>query len=91
MLFRSAPEVTRERLYLDAMEEVMANNSKVVMDTQNSGNLMYLPLDKLMSGSGGSSMNSGLPTSNLGATSNTRNVLEEFNRNTSRSRVRETR
>ncbi|MBT3722526.1 MAG: FtsH protease activity modulator HflK [Gammaproteobacteria bacterium] len=89
--YQLAPEVTRERLYLDAMEEVMANNSKVVMDTQNSGNLMYLPLDKLMSGSGGSSMNSGLPTSNLGATSNTRNVLEEFNRNTSRSRVRETR
>jgi membrane protease subunit HflK len=89
--YQLAPEVTRERLYLDAMEEVMASNSKVVMDTQNSGNLMYLPLDKLMSGGGNSAMNRGLPTSNQGSTNNTRNVLEEFNRNTSRSRTRESR
>ena len=87
--YQRAPEVTRERLYLDAMEEVMANNSKVIMDTQNSGNLMYLPLDKLMGGSG-SSMNRGIPSSSSNGTS-TRNVLEEFNRNTSRSRTRETR
>ena len=87
--YQRAPEVTRERLYLDAMEEVMANNSKVIMDTQNSGNLMYLPLDKLMGGTG-SSMNRGIPSSSSNGTS-TRNVLEEFNRNTSRSRTRETR
>ena len=90
--YQLAPEVTRERLYLDAMEEVMSSNSKVIMDTQNSGNLMYLPLDKLMSGGGSSSSKSrGLPT-NLGTTNITRNVLDEFNRNSSRSsRTRETR
>ncbi|MCP4075618.1 MAG: FtsH protease activity modulator HflK [Gammaproteobacteria bacterium] len=89
--YQRAPEVTRERLYLDAMEEVMANNSKVIMDSQNSGNLMYLPLDKLMSGGTGSSMNRGVPASSLNNGTATRNVLEEFNRNTSRSRSRETR
>ena len=89
--YQRAPEVTRERLYLDSMEEVMASNSKVIMDTQNSGNLMYLPLDKLMSGGTGSSMNRGLPTSSLSSGTSTRNVLEEFNRNTSRSRTRGTR
>ena len=89
--YQLAPEVTRERLYLDTMEDVMANNSKVIMDTQNSGNLMYLPLDKLMSGgsNASSSMNRGTPSS---ADNTRRDVMEEFNRNTSRSsRTRETR
>lgn len=88
--YKLAPEVTRERLYLDTMEDVMANNSKVIMDTQNSGNLMYLPLDKLMSNSTNTSMNRGLPAQ-VGVSDTTRDVLEEFNRNTSRSRTRETR
>ncbi|MCK4710103.1 MAG: FtsH protease activity modulator HflK [Gammaproteobacteria bacterium] len=89
--YKLAPEVTRERLYLDAMEEVMSSNSKVIMDTQNSGNLMYLPLDKLMSGGGtSSSSNRNLP-GNLGSANITRNVLEEFNRNSTRGRTRETR
>lgn len=89
--YKMAPEVTRERLYLDAMEEVMSSNSKVIMDTQNSGNLMYLPLDKLMTGSGSASgMDRGIPKS-LNTGNATRNVLEEFNRNSSRSRSRETR
>jgi len=89
--YQLAPVVTRERLYLDAMEEVMSSNSKVIMDTQNSGNLMYLPLDKLMSGGGsGSTASRGLPQ-NIGTGNVTRNVLDEFNRNSSRSRTRGTR
>jgi len=90
--YRRAPEVTRERLYIDTMEEVMTNNPKVVMDNTNNGNLMYLPLDKLMSKSANSSMgSSNIPSSILTDGASNRNVLEEFNRNTSRSRVRETR
>ncbi|QFU24424.1 FtsH protease activity modulator HflK [Shewanella eurypsychrophilus] len=46
--YQLAPEVTRERLYLDAMQEVMSGTSKVLLDAKNSGNMMYLPLDKLM-------------------------------------------
>ena len=46
--YRKAPKVTRERLYLDAMEDVMAGSSKVMVDVEGGNNLMYLPLDKIM-------------------------------------------
>jgi membrane protease subunit HflK len=45
--YQAAPEVTRNRLYLDTMEEVYSNTSKVLIDSESSGNLLYLPLDKL--------------------------------------------
>ena len=45
--YEKAPQVTRERLYLDAMESVFSNTPKVLMDTEGSNNLVYLPLDKL--------------------------------------------
>ena len=53
-----APEVTRERLYLDAQEQILSSISKVIVD-QKGGSLLYLPLDKLMA------------TTNAAATSNT--------------------
>jgi membrane protease subunit HflK len=45
--YAKAPGVTRERLYIDAIEEVMANSSKVLIDVEGGNNMMYLPLDKL--------------------------------------------
>ena len=48
--YEKAPEVTRERLYLDTVESVMSSTSKVFLDADNSNNLMYLPLDKLIEG-----------------------------------------
>ncbi|HEY9035169.1 MAG TPA: FtsH protease activity modulator HflK [Pseudomonadales bacterium] len=45
--YRKAPGVTRERLYVDAMQEVMSKNPKVLVDHKNGNSLMYLPLDKL--------------------------------------------
>ena len=48
--YQKAPEVTRERLYLETVEEVMSNSSKVLVDLQSGNNIMFLPLDKLMSG-----------------------------------------
>ena len=50
--YRQAPEVTRKRLYMDTMQEVLAGNSKVLIDSKNGNNLMYLPLDKLMEKNG---------------------------------------
>ncbi|BCV65267.1 FtsH protease activity modulator HflK [Shewanella carassii] len=47
--YKQAPEVTRERLYIDAMQQVFSDTNKVLIDAKNNGNLMYLPLDKLMS------------------------------------------
>lgn len=46
--YKKAPEVTRERLYIDAVEEVMYNSSKILVDVEGGNNMMYLPLDKLM-------------------------------------------
>ncbi len=46
--YRKSPAVTRERLYLDAMESVLSKSSKVLIDTKGNNNLLYLPLDKLM-------------------------------------------
>ena len=46
--YTKAPEVTRERLYLDMMENVLSNSSKVMVDVKGGNNLLYLPLDKLM-------------------------------------------
>ena len=49
--YEKAPEVTRNRLYLDAMETVYSRTSKVMIDAKGSNNLLYLPLDKMMRGS----------------------------------------
>jgi len=46
--YSKAPAVTRERIYLDTLQQVFASTSKVITDTKGSGNLLYLPLDKLM-------------------------------------------
>jgi membrane protease subunit HflK len=43
-----APEVTRERIYLDTLEYVMSNSTKVMVDVDGGNNLLYLPLDKIM-------------------------------------------
>ena len=46
--YQQAPEVTRRRLYLEAMEDIYANSSKVLVDTGRSNNLIYLPIDKIL-------------------------------------------
>jgi membrane protease subunit HflK len=46
--YSSAPEVTRERMYLETMQTVFQNTSKVLVDVNSANNLIYLPLDKLM-------------------------------------------
>lgn len=52
--FEKAPDVTRERLYIEAMESVLSNTSKVMIDSKDSGSnsLMYLPIDKLINQGG---------------------------------------
>jgi modulator of FtsH protease HflK len=46
--YQKAPQVTRERLYVDAMQEVYTNVTKVLVDSKSGNNLLYLPLDKIM-------------------------------------------
>jgi membrane protease subunit HflK len=46
--FAKAPEVTRERLYLETMEDVLSNSTKVFIDQKGGNNILYLPLDKIV-------------------------------------------
>lgn len=45
--YKLAPRVTRDRLYIDAMEDVMSSSTKVLIDIEGGSNMLYLPLDKL--------------------------------------------
>jgi len=58
--YKKAPEVTRERLYIDAISDVYAKSSKVLVDVEGGNNMMYLPLDQIMKN---------IPQSNTGGTS----------------------
>ncbi len=46
--YEKAPKITRQRLYLETMESVLANTSKIMLDVNGSNNLMVLPLDKFI-------------------------------------------
>lgn len=46
--YNAAPEVTRDRLYMETMQDIYAGSNKVLVDTDNSNNMLYLPLDRLM-------------------------------------------
>ncbi|MFW1678470.1 FtsH protease activity modulator HflK [Pontibacter sp. JAM-7] len=50
--YEKAPVVTRERLYLDSMQKVLAENPKILIDVEGGNNMMYLPLDKLLQNRG---------------------------------------
>lgn len=50
--YAKAPEVTRQRMYLETMQQVYSNTSKIMVDAKGQGNLLYLPLDKLLQGAG---------------------------------------
>jgi membrane protease subunit HflK len=46
--YNKAPQVTRDRLYIEAMQQILSNTSKVLIDQKGGNNLIYLPLDKIM-------------------------------------------
>ena len=46
--YNKAPQVTRDRMYLEAMQQVLTSTSKILLDAKGGGNLLYLPLDKIM-------------------------------------------
>jgi membrane protease subunit HflK len=54
--YAKAPAVTRERIYIETMQQVLSSTSKIIVDTKGSGNLLYLPLDKLMQQGGAAAM-----------------------------------
>ena len=46
--YQKAPQVTRDRLYLETMQQIYGNVTKVLVDSKQGSNLLYLPLDKIM-------------------------------------------
>ena len=86
--YKKAPEVTRERLYLDAMQSVISNSSKILIDVEGGNNMMYLPLDKIINSSGLSTAKGG----NIGERQLeelTNQVVEKINERRSTTRIRE--
>ena len=53
--YNKAPQVTRERLYIETVQQMLASTSKILIDARAGGNLLYLPLDKIMQMSGAGS------------------------------------
>ena len=62
--YLKSPEVTRQRLYIDSIEDVMTASSKIMVDVEGGNNMLFLPLDKLMEQSN-SSINSNSTTTDL--------------------------
>ncbi len=80
--YQKAPEVTRQRLYLEAVESVLANTNKVMIDVEGGNNLTYLPLDRIMQprqGDGLSRNDSGTDLVQSGSSA-VRSALDEANR-----------
>jgi membrane protease subunit HflK len=98
--YKKAPEVTRERLYIESLETVLSNSNKVLVDSDSGNNMMYLPLDKLMGQKGvsandfkaGSGSTNNYSPSNLRAPSSSSNSSGSSSfTGGSRSRSREVR
>ena len=78
-VYQSAPVVTRERMYLQTMETVFSNSSKVLIDTESSGNMMLLPLDRLTQGAAASLRGNGDSASRADIQDVTSQVIQEMN------------
>jgi membrane protease subunit HflK len=59
--YQKAPQVTRDRIYIDTMKDVYSNVSKVMVDSKSGSNLLYLPLDKLLQQGGSGSVTVSTP------------------------------
>lgn len=89
--YNKAPQVTRERLYQEAMQEVLSNTTKILIDDKGGGNLLFLPLDKLMQVAGANVATdaTALPPESIQPTAKSDNLFRS--RDAFRSREREER
>lgn len=88
--YSKAPQVTRERLYLDMMQQVLSNTSKVFIDQEGGNNLLYLPLDKLVQ-MDNASVSSSISNKQLPVIDETRSDNNIRSRDSFRNRERERR
>ena len=96
--YQKAPQVTRDRMYLETMQQIYSNVTKVLIDSQKGSNLLYLPLDKIMNMSAAASAaEAAAPAATTavplaaGAALPGNSTSESRTRDSARSRERETR
>ena len=78
--YEKAPEVTRNRLYLDAVQNVMSNSTKVMIDVEGGNNILYLPLDKIAQASRNEEENISIPSQESNQTNSSGSIRELTNR-----------
>ncbi len=83
--YKKAPEVTRQRIYIEAMEDVLENTDTVMVDVDGGNNLLYLPLDRI---GGGSRNASNAPMTNTAAQTFSKQPARTINRNIRPSSIR---
>ena len=74
--YSKAPEVTRKRLYIEAIESVLSKTNKVILDNESGSSLMYLPIDKLIE-RGGPEVRQGRTENGEGTTTNSFNQMND--------------
>ena len=91
--YQKAPQVTRDRMYTDAMQQVYSNVTKVLVESRQGSNLLYLPLDKLMQATAAAKTTTVEPggSAALPPVAPSTSTLDTRARDTSRTRDRETR
>ena len=90
--YQKAPQVTRDRMYLDTMEQIYSNVTKVMVDSRQGSNLLYLPLDKIvqMTGQGADPAAVAAPAA-VPATTPANSIPDARTRDAARARDRDTR
>ena len=92
--YQKAPQVTRDRMYIDTMQQIYGGVNKIIVDSKSGGNLMYLPLDKVMQAAGAPAASApaaqAAPAASAAAPS-TQLPADARTRDNARSRERETR
>lgn len=89
--YSKAPQVTRERLYQETMQQILANTTKVLIDDKGGGNLLFLPLDRLLQVAGASVATEAVPPPPENAQPETKKDSLFRSRDAFRSREREER
>ena len=89
--YQKAPQVTRDRMYLDSMQQIYSNVTKVLIDSKQGSNLLYLPLDKLMQSSAQGSDAAVTQPASVPATTPATTIPDARTRDASRVRDRDAR
>jgi membrane protease subunit HflK len=92
--YQKAPQVTRDRMYIDAMQQIYSNVTKVLVESKQGSNLLYLPLDKIMQATQSTTPAAGAPVPLTGADNNAptnSSNADVRNRDGARSRDRDAR